>query len=195
MRKEMLGVLLVALCFSCLACQRGAVKDPARQKKEKVQMSSIVLQENEVNSLKIHKEMSRHWWKGRDSDGGSMESPGLVQEGEVNGVKVRVHYCELTSNDEAHEAAEFYAHNMAAIFKKGLWAEASQKDIGDESWFSYDVGNIALLIRSGRICALVSCRDAEAEKQKQVAELLAKQIVKKAALGGRVIIPSEPITK
>jgi phosphoribosyl-AMP cyclohydrolase len=186
MWRKMTGVLLAALCFGCLTWQGGMAKDPDQRKKENAQISNVVLQENELSGLKIYKELSRQWWKGRDSGGKLVESPGLEQECEADGVKVRVHYCKLASTDEAHEAADFYAHNMAAIFKKGLWSGASQKVIGDESWFSYDAGNIGLLIRSGRICALVSCRASDAEKQKRVAELIAKRIVEKIALGGKV---------
>lgn len=154
-------------------------------------VANILLQDNEVHGLIIRKEIPQQWIKGLDSKGRKYEPLGVSQEAEIADIKVFISYGEFANDDEAHQAAEFHVRDVAAIFHKGMWSGAGQMAIGNESWFARDAGNNALLIRSGRVCVLLSCHGGADKKQKQLAELLTKRIADKVSSGGRLIVPKE----
>lgn len=169
--KRILIILPIALFITQLVCQPTCAQ------------TNAVLQESDVAGIKIEKtELSQGqgWWS----------SQGIRQHTAIQGIKVLILYEECNSVDEAHQMAVAYSKNMASIFYPGLWDGSQNKSIGDESWYGSDITS-ALLFRTGQTCVLVSCRDGDVEKRKQVAELLAKQIEQKIKNGGRVIIPSD----
>ncbi len=156
------------------------------------QDGSILMQSNDVADVAIHKTAHREWVKSIDAAGKPRGTHGVVQEVEVQGIKTRIHYAEFASNEEAHQAAEFHIKNVASIFKTGLWEGANRQLIGDETWSSRNAETLAILVRSGKICALVSCHGGDTEKRGSVAEMLAERIVHKAGKGARVPLPQSP---
>ncbi len=195
MWQRVIIVLSAVMCVSQLPGWAGPPKSTEEGKKEDSPVRNVVLQRNEVSGFAVRREMPRQWWKGRDSSGRPMEATGVVQEGDLAGTKVQIHYCEFADTGEAHKAAEFHARNMAAVFQRGLWSGAEHKVIGDETWFSRDGANLALLVRSGRTCVLVSCVGGDAEKQKRIAGTLGGRIVDKISSGSRVMVPGTSAKK
>lgn len=158
-------------------------------------VTNAVLQERDLPGLKLRRVHPRRWVTALDPQRRPLGTDGLEQEWEIGGVRAMVHYAEFPTNDEAHQAAEYVTRNVAAVLEKGIWSGAHHKAIGDESWFSRDAGNAALLVRSARVCILVGCIEGDADKQTHAAEALAKRIVDKVSSGGRVIIPKEESPK
>lgn len=190
--KRLLIILSVEIFISQFMYQIAHAEDDLGERKSG-QTNTILqstLQDNEVVGIKIERTGIRPWWKGVETNGKPEEAIGLEQYAIIQGVKARIHYAEFDSDEDAHRAAEFYSKNMASIFYPGLWNGSLNKSVGDESWYFSDV-TTGLLIRSGRTCFLISCRDGDLEKRKQVAELLAKQIEHKIKNGGRVIVPGD----
>ena len=151
--------------------------------------ANVVLQPNDIKNAKVDRIMRRNWITAVGSEGKPHGQAGVVQEIEVQEVMVRIHYCEFGSNEEAHNAAEFHIKDVASIFQTGMWSNATHKIIGDESWFTEDESVDALLIRSGRVCILLSCREGDREKRRSVAEMVGERIITNVADGKRVIVP------
>lgn len=190
--KRLLIMLSVEIFISQFTYQFAHAKDDFGEGKSG-QTNTVLqatLQDNEVVGIKIERTSIRPWWKGVGTNGKPEEARGLEQYATIQGVKARIHYTEFDSDEDAHRAAEFYSKNMASIFHPGLWNGSLNKSIGDESWYFSDV-TTGLLVRSGRTCILISCREGDVEKRKQIAELLAKQIEQKIKKGGRVIVPGD----
>lgn len=189
--KRLLIILSVEIFISQFMYQIAHAEDDLGERKSG-QTNTILqatLQDNEVVGIKIERTGIRPWWKGVGTNGKPEEAIGLEQYAIIQGVKARIHYTEFDSDEDAHKAAEFYSKNMASIFYPGLWNGSLNKSVGDESWYFSDV-TTGLLVRSGQTCFLISCRDGDVEKRKQVAESLAKRIEEKVKKGGRVIVLS-----
>lgn len=185
---KLIIVLSTILFIGQLTCQFAEATDALEGG---TGMTNAILQESEILGIKIDKASVRPWWKGTDATGTPSETIGVEQNATFQGVRALILYAEFASAEEAHQAAEFYSKNMASIFHVGLWDGAGQKNIGDESWYSHDATTIALLIRSGQTCILVSCYDGDPEKRSQIAEMIGTRIDSKVKLGGRVIVPSD----
>lgn len=151
--------------------------------------ANVVLQTNDIRNTKVYRITRRDWVTAVSSQGKPIGQPGVLQEVEVQMVKVSINYCEFSSKEEAHNAAEFHIKDVASIFQMGMWTNATHKVIGDESWYTEDESAVALLIRSGRVCILLSCREGDREKRRSVAEMVAERIVTNVATGKRVIVP------
>lgn len=154
--------------------------------------TSIFVQSNDVVGIDIQKTANRQWVEYIDATGKPRGTYGVVQEVEVQGVKARIHYAGFASAGEAHQAAEFHIKNVASIFKTGLWDGVQRQLIGDEIWSSRHAETLAVLVRAGKICVLISCHGGDTEKRERVAEMLAERIVQKAGKGARVPLPESP---
>jgi hypothetical protein len=186
--KSMIITLSIILFIGQLACQLADAGDALG--KGGTATTNAVLQESDIPGLKIEKTSMRPWCKELDVKRMPVETKGVEQYVAIQGTKALMLYAEFVNTNEAHKAAEFYSKNMASIFLPGLWDGAQKAPIGDESWYFNDV-TTGLLIRSGRTCFLISCRDGDVEKRKLIAEAIAKRIEDKVKLGGRVIVPSD----
>ena len=147
---------------------------------------NILVNSNDVAGVAIHRTAIREWVTSINAAGKPLGMQGIVQEVEVQGIKARIQYAEFESDEDAHQAAEFHVENVASIFQRGLWEAARRQLIGDETWFSRNAETLAILFRSGKICALVSCHGTDTAKLGRVAEMLAERIVHKANKGARV---------
>jgi len=154
--------------------------------------TSILVNSNDVAGVVIHRIANREWVKSIDAAGKPLGTHGIVQEVEVQGIKARIQYGEFASNEDAHQAAEFHIKNVASLFQTGLWEGAKRQLIGDEVWSSRNAETLAILVRSGKICALVSCHGTDTDKLGRVAEMLAERIVHKAGKGARVPLSKSP---
>jgi hypothetical protein len=151
--------------------------------------ANVVLQPNDIMNARIYRVKNLDWVTAVDSNGKRKPQAGVVQEMEAQGVKIRIHYCEFESKEEAHNAAESHTKNVAAMFHSGLWSNATHKTIGDEAWFTDNESVVGLLVRSGRVCVLLSCREGDMNQRRSAAEQVAEQIVTKVGSGKRVIVP------
>ena len=151
--------------------------------------ASVVLQPNDIKNTRIYRVKKLDWVTAVDTNGRHKPQAGVVQEMEAQGARVRIHYCEFGSNEEAHNAAESHIENVASIFHAGLWSNATHKAIGDESWFAESESAVGLLVRSRRVCVLLSCREGDMNQRRSAAEQVAEQIVTKVGSGKRVIVP------
>ena len=151
--------------------------------------ANVVLQPNDIKNTKIYRVKKLDWLTAVDIKGKSQPQAGVVQEMESQGVKIRIHYCEFGSKEEAHNAAMSHTKNVAAILHAGLWSNATHKTIGDKAWFTDSESAVGLLVRSGRVCVLLSCREGDLNQRRSAAEQVAEQIVTKVGSGKRVIVP------
>lgn len=148
--------------------------------------NDILLRADEVSGVAIRRTVDRPWVTGIPPSAKPLSSHGVLQEVEVEGVKARIHYAEFDSEDDARQAAGFHINNMALIFRNGLWNGAKHKSIGDETWFARGPVSLAVLVRSGKTCFLISCREGDFEAQARIAEKLASRLTFKAKHGARV---------
>ena len=151
--------------------------------------ANVVLQPNDILNTRIYRVKKLDWVTAVDIKGKHKPQAGVVQEMEAQGVKVRIHDCEFGSKVEAHNAAESHTQNVTAVFHSGLWSNATHKTIGDEAWFTDNESAVGLLVRSGRVCVLLSCRGGDMNQRRSAAEQVAEQIVTKVGSGKRVIVP------
>lgn len=149
-------------------------------------LTNIVLQSNDIMELVITKTFKSEWTKALDAAKMPKGSPGIVQEVELQGVNARIHYGEFSSDEEAHQAAEYRVESVAGIFWPGLWERARFELIGDETWFGRDSDTLAVLFRAGSICIQISCHDGSSAERERVAEILAERNVNKL---GKIIHP------
>ena len=151
--------------------------------------ANVVLQPNDIKNTKIYRVKKLDWLTAVDIKGKPQPQAGVVQEMESQEVKIRIHYCEFGSKEEAHNAAVSHTKNVAAILHAGLWSNATHKTIGDEVWFTDSESAVGLLVRSGRVCVLLSCHEGDLNQRRSAAEQVAEQIVTKVGSGKRVIVP------
>jgi hypothetical protein len=144
---------------------------------------------HDIAALRVHRTAARDWLTGVEQSGRPVGRPGVLQELELKGVKARVHLAEFGSEDDARAEAASYVTNMAAVFYPGVIEGTTNKLVVDQSWYSRNSNNTALLIRTGKTLALVSCRNGTSDEQKETVVVLAARIADKVRSGKRVIVP------
>lgn len=154
-----------------------------------IEDSNVILRSQEIPGLQVHKTMPGEWITSFDQSGKPPGQPGVLQQLEVQQVKARMHLAEFNTENEARLAAAHYITNMASVFSPGIWQNATNQSIGDESWYGHDTGNTTILMRTGITLALVSCHTGTREQQEGVAIMLAVRIAAKIRAGKRVIVP------
>ena len=180
---------VVAICITQAGGQLALAKSPLGD--AAVAKTNAVLQDSDIPGMTAEKARARAWWIGTSTNGAPAEAKGCEQFTVLQGVRTSIQYAEFGSAEEAHQAAEFHSTNMAAIFHAGMWTNAIQTTVGDEVWHVLSPSTTALLMRSGRVCVLVSCHGADVEGRCHVAETIMKRIWAKVKLGAQVILPAE----
>jgi len=153
--------------------------------------TNAVLAVDEINDARQERVVSQPWV--RALRGPQSSVTGVVQEMVCRGVKVRIQYGAFEDVAAAHAAALFHVANTSALFQTGLWSRTQGPvvpgAIGDESWWTRSDGSQAVLLRSGKICALISCREGDGATRDKVAEEIAARIAAKARTARRVAAP------
>ena len=162
--------LFTLIIFVLLVHTSGADNTPIL-----TSLTNSVLYEEDIVGLQITSSTSR----GYDVNRRSLYNPGYYQEATVEGIRLFVSYSEFPSAKQAEQAAEFHVHDVASVFYKGIWDNASLKNIGDVSWYSVDGWSVGLLVLSVNTCVLISCHDGDAINRKRVCEQIALKIVEK----------------
>lgn len=153
---------------------------------EMTDKNSILLRTNELSGVVVRNTNERPWITGLASSGKPPSSYGILQEVEAEGVKARIHYAEFDSYDAARRATEFYIDSISLIFVNGMWDGAKHESIGDQTWHALGPSTLAVLVRTGKTCILISCRDGDIVAQARIAEKLAERLVMKEQQGARV---------
>jgi len=177
---------LTLLVITALGMMAQTNQNPVNQESGD---ANVILGSQELPELHVHKTMLRDWITNVDQLGKPHGRPGVIQEVEIRGIKARVQFAEFSSENEARLAAAFYITNVASVFNSGIWGTATNKFIVDESWYSLDSGNTAILMRSRETLFLVSCRTGTREQQADASVKLAVRITDKIKTGKRVILP------
>ena len=175
---------VVVIMFTLGAAVLSAVGVPPA---DSLAPANAVLAAGELGEARLEHAISQPWV--RSLRGQAQTVTGVVQEVVCRGVKVRIQYGAFEDAAAAHAAALFHLENASALFQTGLWSHAQMPVIGDETWWTRGAGAHALLIRSGNVCALISCRDGDAETRDRVAEEIAARIATKARTTRRVAAP------
>ena len=149
--------------------------------------TNAILAVEEIGEARLSRSAGQPWV--RALSGPSRTVTGVVQEVVCRGVQARIQYGAFEDAAAAHAAALFHLENASALFQTGLWSHAQMPVIGDETWWTRGAGAHALLIRSGNVCALISCRDGDAETRDRVAEEIATRIAVKARTARRITAP------
>jgi hypothetical protein len=177
---------VILLAFGGVLCDLQATYAQPDSENGIMDKQNILLKKDELSGIVIHRTQERPWVTGIPPNGEPSSSHGVLQEVEIEGVKVRIRYAEFQSEVEARQAADFHIHNVASIFQKGFWDVAKRESIGDESWYTRSPAALAVLVRSGNVCFLISVREGDFEKQAHIAEILAERLTSKAKHGARV---------
>lgn len=182
MKMRIMFICLFVSGISCLLQATNAQPDSGGN----MAKNSILLQTNEPSRVVVQKTAEWPWVTDIAPSGKPLSSHGILQEVETEGVKARIHYAEFDSDDAARQAANFHVGNMSLIFNSGLWDGAKHESIGDQTWYARGPATLAVLVRSGKTCILISCRDGDIDAQARIAEKLAERLVQKAKQGARV---------
>ena len=131
-----------------------------------------VLTPAELSDARLVHAMPLPWV--RAPGGPSSCASGAVQEVVWRNVTVRIQYGAFESAAAAHTAACFQVANASAFFRTGALDRAQA--VGDETWWTRGASAHALLIRSGSVCVLVSCREGDAVARDRAAEEFAGRV-------------------
>ena len=155
--------------------------------------ATFVLCETDMEGLEIISRASR---EATDTKRFSVYHPWVEQDAKLNDIQFRVGYSKFPTVEQAEQAVNFYIHDVSAIFARGVWDDAIQQKVGDNSWYSEKNGwGNSILIISGTTCIQVSCLEGEEATRKHICEQVALKVVEKIEYGSRVIVSNEvPMT-
>ena len=160
-------------------------------------ITNIVLLATDVGGLETNKMLPVSWYYGEDINNQILKKTGVAQSAHLNETKIYVRYAEFSSDIEAQQAISYTVNDVSTRLKKGIWEEATQKKIGDVSWYDNN-WETSLFVANKKICFYVDCDNSNETIRKTLCEQLALKIIEKIEQGGSVIVSNEnppPATK
>ena len=178
-----MSLCLILLLLACMTFADTTQDSPM--------MPGFALGETDIDGLKITESRPEGWGYDLDKNNNILRNPGLYQEAMLGKIRFWIKYTEFQSVKQAEQAIDFYVHDVASIFVKGIWHDTSLQNIDAQTWYNEEGSSCGLLVLVNTTCFLISYHDRNVEKRKKVCEQIALKIIEKIKQGEHVIMPEE----